>query len=318
MINNSLSIIITSRNRYSDLLLCLQSIFNSNLGDLNYELIIIDDCSTDETRLLSSDFFNHKNIHIYHNSTQLMMVQSRNLGASLSSGSFLLYIDDDNEVHQDMIINLYKFMLINKDFGIVGPQMAYYDTKDIYMNFQSINLATGKTKSGIIHNEKGYNICDGIPNVFMIRRSIFQDINFFDPLIVQTYTEPDLSYKARLKGSESCILDSALTFHKIPSRFSSAILGGNAFTQKAYFLIRNRIVIVCRYGSFFEIYIFLIFFSWFWPFVYSLLVFRELRFDLVRLYWLGFYDGITYLFTKNLPQPHLVIGRVQKIINKEF
>ena len=91
-----LSIIITTRNRVSLLRNCICSIEKNNLGFL-YEVIIIDDASSDGTQEFDINEFPNLNIVLIQNPQQMMMVRSRNIGARLAKGEFVLFIDDDND-----------------------------------------------------------------------------------------------------------------------------------------------------------------------------------------------------------------------------
>lgn len=291
-----LSIVITTRNRKLDLLRCLDSIRNADLLGVSYEIIIIDDASTDGTgSLVGSDFI------IYHNSTQQMMVKSRNIGAKIATGKYILFIDDDNVIDALMIKILLDFAEKHSEYGILGPSMYYFDTKKKYLDFQTINFYTGKT-AGII-STTSEEVCEsiGIPNVFMIRKTVFEVYGYFDESLIQTFTEPDFALYVSKNNIKCGIVKYAKVFHDVSDyhNLSPRALGGK-FNQKAYCLMRNRTVLIKRYGNYFNKIIYFYFFSWFWPLVYTLLMLKHKKYDLIKLYWLGYIDGIIYLFTGNL------------------
>ena len=296
-----ISIVITTRNRIKDLLECLNSIKKSNLRDLTCEIVIVDDNSSDGTEKLKKEDLNYDSVKIIHNQKQQMMVRSRNIGAKNSKGGNILFIDDDNVIDRDMIYNLINFVLNKPGFGMVGPSMYYFESKDKYLDYQRINLTTGKTRYYIRSDDCDYYISDGIPNVFMITRDAFEKCGYFDENLIQTYTEPDFAKMIEQKGFKCCVVPKAKTYHKIKKEDDlKPISMGGKFKQKAYCLMRNRIVYIARYGNFFNKFLYTIFFSWFWPCVYSFFALRNKRLDLVKLYWRGFIDGMVYLFTGRL------------------
>jgi len=296
-----LSIVITTRNRKEDLFDCINSIKVSDFKNIEYELIIVDDASDDGTEKITQEDIVLNNVKIIHNYTQQMMVRSRNIGAKNSSGKYVLFIDDDNIIDKEMIFNLLDFAENNPEFGMIGPSMYYFESKEKYMDGQKISLITGKTSYFVGEEEKDYYDSDGIPNVFMIKKEAFEVCGYFDEKLIQTYTEPDFAKMIQKKGFKCCIVPKAKTYHKIKKEDDlKPISMGGKFKQKAYCLMRNRVVYIARYGNFINKFLYTIFFSWFWPCIYSFFALKNKRLDLVKLYWRGFYGGMVYLFTGKL------------------
>lgn len=296
-----LSIVITTRNRKSELLKCAESVRNSNFEGLEWELIVVDDHSSDGTEDLEFSDLGGRNGKMIHNSQQLMMVRSRNIGARAAKGSYVLFIDDDNILDPEMPRILFDFARRQKEIGIAGPSMYYQDTGKKSMDYQRINFLTGKTSYYISGRKGEYLESDGIPNVFLVKKEVFEKIGYFDESLVQTFTEPDFAFAARKAGYGCAVVSGAKTFHNISRdrKFEPDSLGGN-YSQKAYCVMRNRTLVVCRYGNFLERIVYIALFSWVWPLAYSLIVLRRGRFDLVRLYWRGWLDGMKYFFTGKL------------------
>jgi GT2 family glycosyltransferase len=269
-------------------------------------LVVVNDNSNDGTGEIRIEDLEIKNGFMIHNTTQQMMVKSRNIGARETIGEYILFIDDDNVVDQNMITYLVEAADKHEEYGILGPSMYFLKGHQKYLDFQKINFFTGRTK-GLIDDSKKI-ICDshGIPNVFLIKKKVFDKCGYFDESLIQTYTEPDFAFKAKKIGFKCGIVTKALTYHDVSpnGQFTPRMLGGT-FSQKAYCLIRNRTVIVSRYGRLYHKIIYFLFFSWLWPLLYTLLILKYRRFDLMRSYWVGFIDGIIYLLTKKLKFSYL-------------
>ncbi|HAI73858.1 MAG TPA: hypothetical protein DCS28_01330 [Candidatus Moranbacteria bacterium] len=293
-----LSIIVTTRNRKEDLLNCIESIKKANISNYDWELIVVDDNSNDGTEKITFDEFGVSNGKIIRNLAQQMMVKSRNTGAKEARGEYALFIDDDNIVDKNMVEVLLKFAKHNSNYGIIGPSMYFLKNKKKYLDFQKINFFTGGTTGKIDNSEKEVCDSDGIPNAFLIKKEVFNKCGFFNEQLIQTFTEPDFAFNALKCGYKCGIIKKAKIYHNISpdNSLTPRTLGGQ-FSQKAYCLMRNRTIIVCRYGKWHQEIIYLLFFSWFWPLTYSIMVLKEKRFDLIKLYWRGFFDGIGYFFT---------------------
>jgi hypothetical protein len=299
-----LSIVITTKNRKKDLLECVKSICASTYE--NFELIIVDDASTDGTEKLKKtdisfqcakrENLEDQHIKIFHQKKSLMMVKARNFGAKKAQGRYILFIDDDNIIDTRMIEYLVLAADKYLDYGILGPSMYYFESREKYMDYQKFNFYTGRTK-GLIDNSKREIVdTDGIPNVFLIKKEVFKEFGFFDEKLIQTFTEPDFAFNVR-KKYKCGIVKRAVTYHKIPPGKTSRSMGA-VFKQKAYCLMRNRSILISRYGNLIQKFVYMSLFSWIWPFVYSILMIKARHFYLVKLYFYGFKDGMVYFFRK--------------------
>jgi GT2 family glycosyltransferase len=298
------SVVITTRNRHASLMRCVKSVCKSSHRPT--ELIVVDDCSSDATRNLTESTLRESfpldgvGLTVIHGQTQLRMVKARNLGARAAAGAYVLFIDDDNVIDAMMVEELIRFFQVHHDYGIAGPAMHLCSTRSKYLDFQTIGFFTGRTVGHIDKSERPYCDTQGVPNVFMIRAAVFKDVGYFDEDLIQTYTEPDFSFHAARTGYKSAMVKRAITYHDIPAlQFTPRSLGGE-FAQKAYCLMRNRALIAARYGRWYHKIVYLLVFSWMWAVIYSVLVLRFGRFDLIRLYWYGWRDGVIYGLTGRL------------------
>lgn len=296
-----LSLIITTCNRHGHLIRCVSSIAASSC--IPDEIIIIDDCSRDETVHMTDEdiqaFFPSAVCRVIHTSSPVHMVRARNLGAEHSNGAYMLFVDDDNEVDPAMCEHLLAYMQENPRCGVVGPAMYTLSTRTKYLNYQTLNLFTGKTTGHCEEHEKDTYNSDGVPNVFMVRRDAWEAVGHFDEKLIQTFTEPDFAYTLRSKGYACVMLSAALTYHDIPATTTIRSFG-SVFPQKAYCTMRNRALLITRYGRRYHRIVYVCVFSWIWPVLYSLIAIHAKRADLLRFYWRGWRDGVYYAITGRL------------------
>jgi succinoglycan biosynthesis protein ExoO len=87
------SIIIPAYNTESYIAKAIQSAQEQTLT--NIEIIVIDDCSTDNTLAIAQSF-NDPRIIIIHNSENLGAASTRNKAIKLAKGSWLALLDSDD------------------------------------------------------------------------------------------------------------------------------------------------------------------------------------------------------------------------------
>jgi GT2 family glycosyltransferase len=115
-----LSIIILTWNTKSFLSELLKSI-NNFKNKLNYEIIIIDNGSTDNTYEYIKQ--NYPNIIILRNEENLGTSQ-RNLGLKISKGRYIAFLDSDIEfIEEGTLDKLIEYLDINPNVGLISPKL---------------------------------------------------------------------------------------------------------------------------------------------------------------------------------------------------
>ncbi len=90
-----LSIIIPIYNGEKHIKNCIDSIFNSKFKD--YELILVDDGSTDNTKEILKQYEKYDNIKVF-NISHRGLCETRNFGLTKAQGEFVTFIDVDDKV----------------------------------------------------------------------------------------------------------------------------------------------------------------------------------------------------------------------------
>lgn len=103
-----LSVIVPTRNRADYLDSALSSVFSQTLSEENYEVIVIDNGSTDTTREMTSKYMGqHSNIQ-YHYVAEPGLHIGRHLGAKHANGEVLVFCDDDIIACHDWLKAIYE------------------------------------------------------------------------------------------------------------------------------------------------------------------------------------------------------------------
>lgn len=114
------SIVIPCYNRSVSLTHSILSVLNQVFQD--WELTIVDDGSIDETRKIVSSFLKDSRV-FYLFQENKGVTSARNLGASLSRGEWLIFLDSDDIVRESWLMNFKN--AINDFSGYQVFQMGY-------------------------------------------------------------------------------------------------------------------------------------------------------------------------------------------------
>ena len=97
-LNPLVSVLMTSFNREKYIAISIKSVLDSSFKD--FELIILDDGSTDNTLKIANSFAELDNrIRVYRNEKNLGDYPNRNKVASYAVGKYLKYIDSDDLIY---------------------------------------------------------------------------------------------------------------------------------------------------------------------------------------------------------------------------
>lgn len=118
--NPLVSVLMTAYNREQYIAEAIESVLASTYT--NFELIIVDDCSIDNTVKIAKNFEDKDSrIKVYVNDKNLGDYPNRNKAASYACGKYLKYLDSDDKIYPDglnyCVQNMEKF--INADWAII-------------------------------------------------------------------------------------------------------------------------------------------------------------------------------------------------------
>jgi len=100
-----ISVLVTVYNREKYLSDCLTSILNSTFGD--YEVVVVDDCSSDGSVEISEKFTRQdQRVRLYRNEKNLGDYPNRNRAAELARGRYIKYVDSDDLIVPECLARL--------------------------------------------------------------------------------------------------------------------------------------------------------------------------------------------------------------------
>jgi GT2 family glycosyltransferase len=279
---------------------CLNSILLSTF--LDFEVIVVDDNSKDNTKEILEKY--KSRIRYISNNFSEYLINSRNKGASIARGDYLVFIDDDNIVDKKMIYELVNAVKNNIDIAMAGPLMLYSSEPEIiWWSRTVISKNTGRTyfplrNKNILEIKEEVRDTDGIPNVFLVKKTFFDEIGGFDNTYINTWTEGDFGARAQQRGLRLIRVTAAKTYHQVlPSEFQKVTarsIGDSPI--KAYTTIRNRYKWIGKYGTPTQKIIFIIFWSWLILLFYIYKAFTVGTYKFIPQYIKGAKDGLPLIF----------------------
>ncbi|MFH1754161.1 MAG: glycosyltransferase family A protein, partial [Candidatus Latescibacterota bacterium] len=96
-----LSVIVCTYNRSPLLVSCLDSLVNQTLPVTNFEIVLVNNNSTDDTQAIAERYAGgHGNIRVI-NELKQGLSHARNRGWQEAKGKYVAYIDDDAKTLSD-------------------------------------------------------------------------------------------------------------------------------------------------------------------------------------------------------------------------
>ena len=232
--NGLVSIIIVNYNSGKLLQNCIKSVLDSDYK--NFEIIVVDNCSTDNSHTESKKRFNQ--IKLIENSKNLGYCEGNNVGIRNANGEYLVILNPDTIVETDFILKFFK--AISK-FG-----NGLFQGKNVAMNNDDVLRSTGNwinifgfgyaRDKGVSKNKK----FEGIEEInyasgtcLFTKMETIKNIGFFDPFIFLYHDDLDLGWRASCLNIKSFFVPDVKIRH-----VSSYNLQWSS--KKFFWLERNR------------------------------------------------------------------------------
>ena len=257
------SIITITMNHLGYITEMMNSLFTTARPTVSFEMIIVDNCSTDGT----VDFLrsHYPNVKIVQNKEIYGFAQNNNIGAREATGEYIFILNPDVIVKPKAIDRLYYYAKEHPDCGVLAPRLLNMDGSAQYSarNFLSIQilfnrfLTMGNDQSNNkkvvsylmkdlpLDKPSDVDWCMGA--ALMISREFYDELEGFDDNYFLYIEDMDICYRTWHKGKKVTFLPTAvfLHAHKRESRYVNKKTWIH-LKSFLYFLKKNRFRRICR------------------------------------------------------------------------
>lgn len=196
------SIVVPVYNKVAYTAACLESL-RSTAGDTPFEVIVVDDCSSDET---PGYLDRCTGLVVVRNAENSGFIASCNAGAARAHGRFLVFLNNDTTVTEGWLQALLATFEDFPDGGIVGARLAYPDGRLQEAGGIIFNDASGwnygRNEDPALPQYNFTSEADYVSGACLaIPRALFEELGGFDSHYAPAYYEDtDLCFRVRQHG----------------------------------------------------------------------------------------------------------------------
>lgn len=235
---NTIDIVIPNYNGNNILKECIRSLYNQTY--FNFRIIIIDNNSVDSDYLWLN---NYKNVLFKKLDNNYGFDKAVNEGIKLSNSEYIVLLNNDTVATKDWLEILVNVIKTDEKIFSVSSKMIRYDNKNIIDDAGDgynllgwgYKIGDGKSITKYSKNREIFSSCAGAA---IYRRSILDEIGYFDEEFFAYMEDIDISYRAKIYGYKNIYCADAKIYH-----IGSATSGSRYNSFKVKLSARNNIYV---------------------------------------------------------------------------
>ncbi len=185
-----------------------------------FELLVIDNCSTDGSQDLLRTAYSHH--HLCLNERNVGYCGGANQGIRLAQGEYLLVMNPDVIVSQDFLLHLVQAAERDQTAGACSGKLLRFDRQTLDSAGQFLRPNLLPVERGYDHPDNGqyerseyiFSVCGAVA---FYRRTMIEDIRlddgYFDETYFAFYEDLDLGWRAQLFGWKTLYVPQAIACH---------------------------------------------------------------------------------------------------------
>lgn len=214
------SIIIVNWNGGEVFKTCLESL--SRIDYPRWELIVVDNGSTDDSQNLALKIFSEKQTYkLIRNKRNLGFAPANNQGYRKAKGKYILLLNNDTKVEPDFLVKMVGRMERNKSIGVMQPKiflmdkMSHLDNAGSFLTYVGFFEHWGFLEKDSAEFNKEKEIFSAKGACMLIRKSVADKVGLFDRDFVSYFEESDFCWRVWLAGYKVIFYPGAAIYHKV-------------------------------------------------------------------------------------------------------
>ncbi len=210
------SVVVPAYNQWPHTAACIASVMAAE-PELDLEIILADDASTDETRNARERV---PGLIVCRQESNVGFLRNCNIAARMARGTYLLLLNNDTQVQSRALTQMLRVFSLRADAGLVGAKLVNPDGTlqeaggIILRDASGWNYGRGLDPADRKFNYlKGVDYCSGA--CIMLRRDLWEQVGGFDERFSPAYYEDtDLAFKVRAVGRQVYYQPAAVVIHR--------------------------------------------------------------------------------------------------------
>lgn len=226
------SVIMATKNNALYLSDSIDSILNQIFTD--WELIIVNDCSTDNTStILEAYCHSNKRIRIITNNVSMGVGHSRNLAISLSIGKWIVVMDGDDACHPTRLTLLHAAIIRDPTLVLVGSYSISCNSLMLPQDYLSYPLEHESILSRLMYSS---SFC--LPSCALHRETVVS-LGGYNPALAPA-DDYDLSIRMSMQGNTANVSE-YLYYYRIHSASLTSIYNTRMLLLSIYIRLKSFI-----------------------------------------------------------------------------